>query len=175
MTTDEKDLLVRALGTDEPPLRLDLDALETRARTRVRTRALIGVVIAVATISAAALAVNGHEAVDSAGPAERAVGYCYRTADIGSTAPNQHVMIGLGDRDGRVDVTGEIVRICGDSWQSNVYDFQPRRPGATSYPVPPLVACVLTAKAVDAGVGAVGVFPGTASTCAELGLQGARQ
>ncbi|GAB3158910.1 hypothetical protein GCM10027258_71150 [Amycolatopsis stemonae] len=69
-----------------------------------------------AAISGAAVALNSHEAGESAEP-----------TDIGSVAPNQHVMIA------RVTAT------------------------------------------VDAGAGAVGVFPGTASTCAELGLQGARQ
>jgi hypothetical protein len=105
-------------------------------------------------------------------PTEREVAYCYRTADIGSTEANQHVAIGVGGRDGRVDVTGQIMRICTDSWQSNVYDFQPR--DGASYRVPQLVACVLTGKAAAATKGAVGVFPGDGGTCAALGLPAAR-
>ena len=180
MTTDEKDLLVRALGADEPPLQLDLDALESRGQARRRHQALLGVaaaVVGVAGISAGVmLAAGGHSAVDTAAPGsplaptERQIGYCYRTADIGSTAPNQHIAIGVGGRDGRVDLTADIMQICSDSWQSNVYDFQPRQPGATAYRIPQLVACVLTSKAAGATEGAVGVFPGTANTCAELGL-----
>jgi hypothetical protein len=180
MTTDDKDLLVRALGADEPPLQLDLDALEARGQARRRTRALVGVAAAVVGIAAISsgvmLTTGGHSTVDTAAPGsllaptEREIGYCYRTADIGSDAPNQHVAIGVGGRDGRVDLTGDIMQICGGSWQSNVYDFQPRQPGATLYRVPQLVACVLTSKATSVTEGAVGVFPGNNSTCAELGL-----
>jgi hypothetical protein len=173
MTTDEKGLLVRALGADEPPLQLDLDALEARGHARRRTHALVGVA---AVSGGVMLAAGGHSTVDTAAPGsplaptEREIGYCYRTADIGSDAPNQHIAIGVGGRDGRVDLTGDIMQICSDSWQSNVYDFQPRQPGAAYYRVPQLVACVLTSKATSATEGAVGVFPGNTSTCAELGL-----
>ncbi|MEV6898951.1 hypothetical protein [Amycolatopsis sp. NPDC051372] len=179
MTTGDRELLIRALGTDEPPMRLDLDALEARGHARRRTRALTAVTAAVAGVAAVSGGVTvlgGHSAVDAAAPGSllaptnREIGYCYRSADITSSAPNQHVGIGIGGRNGPVDVTGDIMQICSDNWKSNRLDYQPRQPGVTDYPVPPLVACVLNAHAVTAAEGAVGVFPGDASTCAELGL-----
>jgi hypothetical protein len=180
MTTDDKDLLIRALGADEPPLQLDLDAIEARGHARRRTRGLIAVTAAVLGVGAIAggvvLGAGAPSALEAAAPGslvlptERDIAYCYQTADIGSTAPNQHVAIGVGGRDGRVDVTGQIMQICSGSWQSNVYDFQPRQAAGTSYRVPQLVACVLTGKATNATEGAVGVFPGDGSTCAALGL-----
>ncbi|WIX93208.1 hypothetical protein [Amycolatopsis sp. DG1A-15b] len=180
MTTDDKDLLIRALGTDEPPLQLDLDAIEARGHARRRTRGLIAVTAAVLGVGAIAGGVvrgaGAPSALEAAAPGslvpptERDIAYCYQTADIGSAEPNQHVAIGVGGRDGRVDVTGQIMQICSGSWQSNVYDFQPRQAAGTSYRIPQLVACVLTGKATNATEGAVGVFPGNGSTCAALGL-----
>ncbi|MFB9684523.1 hypothetical protein [Amycolatopsis plumensis] len=180
MTPTDKDLLLQALGTDEPPLHLDLDAIEARGQARRRTRGLIAVTTAVLGVGAitggVVLGAGAPNAVESAAPGspvaptEREIAYCYQTADIGSTQPNQHVAIGVGGRDGRVDLTGQIMQICSDSWQSNVYDFQPRQAAGTTYRIPRLVACVLTGKAANATEGAVGVFPGNGNTCAALGL-----
>ncbi len=180
MTSEDKDLLVQALGTDEPPLHLDLDAIEARGRARRRRRGHIAIAATVLGVGAiaggVALGVGAPSALQSAAPGslvaptEREIAYCYQSADIGSTAPNQHVAIGLGGRDGRVDLTAEIMQICSDSWRSNVYDFQPRQAAGATYRAPQLVACVLTGNAANATEGAIGVFPGNETTCASLGL-----
>ena len=184
MTSDGKDILVRALGTDEPPLHLELEAIEARGHARRRTRSVIAVTAAVLGVGAIAggvvLGAGAPSALEPAAPGslvaptERGIAYCYQTADIGSTLPNQHVAIGVGGRDGRVDVTGQIMEVCSDSWLSNVYDFQPRQAAGETYRIPQLVACVLTGKAANATAGAVGVFPGNDGTCAALGLPAAR-
>lgn len=163
--TNEKDLLVQALGTDEPPLTLDFNAIEAKGRARRSAVATAAVVSGVGVITGGVVLGLGS-AGNPGVPTEREIAYCYRTADITSDSPNQHIPVGIGGLGGRGDVTADIMQICADSWRSNVYGFQP--PEADH--IPPLVACVLTDDAVNATAGAIGVFPGDSGTCAALGL-----
>lgn len=105
-------------------------------------------------------------------PSVRTMGYCYRTADITDPDPDQHILVGLSgnDPDGRGDLVGDITDICRTSWEQNLYNFQPDKPGTDTYPVPDLAVCVLTDAAAEAQEGAVAVFPGGPETCRALGL-----
>ena len=110
--------------------------------------------------------------VTTAAPREREIAYCYRTADITSTENNQHVAFGINGAgpNGRGDAAADSMSICATAWTDDYYEWQ--KPGLPRV-VPPLIACVLTSAAVDidpAAVGAVGVFPGNAQTCAAMGL-----
>ncbi|GAA4538181.1 hypothetical protein [Amycolatopsis samaneae] len=192
--TKEKELFVRALGTDEPPLNLDFEALEatnTRRRRAKSIAPLAGAAVAVSAVIGGVALVTAPEAppaVQAAAgappavkvevPTVRDIAYCYRTADIGSREPSQRVPIGINGtgKDGRGDVAAVAMRICGSAWRDNVYHWQPPgdSPGQHQYAVPALVSCVLDSSALGAESGAVGVFPGDAATCAALGLSAAR-
>lgn len=197
----EKELFERAVGADEPPVRVDFDEIEHRGRRALRRRRAVvpGVAAAVTVVALSGglfLATGSGEersgqvpvaagptsgtagsgpprATDlrSAAPDTRDAAYCYRTADIGSNEPDQHVLVGVSgdDANGRGDVVSRIVDICRTAWKNNYYGWHPEGSGL-EFPVPQLVACVLGDAAVDAKDGAVAVFPGTPQTCAELGL-----
>ncbi|MCU1684698.1 MAG: hypothetical protein JWQ81_5437 [Amycolatopsis sp.] len=170
----EHELFERALGVDEPPVTLDFEAIEAVGARAVRRRsklalggAAAAVVLAVGGIIAAmshsaALTTPAH-GIRYAAPTDRSGAYCYRTADIGSVATNQHVLFGISDG----DAASGAMEICRSAWTDDVYqwipDGQPRI-------APPLIACVLDSRAAKAMTGMVAVFPGTAQTCAELRL-----
>ncbi|MEC3975205.1 hypothetical protein [Amycolatopsis sp. H20-H5] len=187
--TTERDLLDRALGTEEPPMNLDFDAIEStgaRAVRRRRAMALTGTAAAVVLAAVGGFAAFGPGAAGpqqisaasdgkttTAVPSNRTLAYCYRTADITSTAINQHIPVGINGsgEDGRGDVAASIVEICTGAWADDVYQWHtPGLPRVT----PPLTACVLTRAAVDVEAGTVGVFPGDKQTCASMGLPVAR-
>ncbi len=195
--TTEKDLFTRALGTDEPPLRLDYEgpARQVRSRRFRPAWAVVAAAAAVATVLGGAALINstGSTALPSGGelqvgdaepevrveaPTEREIAYCYRTADIRSTEVNQRVPIGINGngREGRGDVASRAMSICGDSWRNNYNGWQSvpvtTAPvvGGHQNAVPALVACVLNSDALKAESGAVGVFPGDPTTCARMGL-----
>ncbi|QRP50249.1 hypothetical protein [Amycolatopsis sp. FDAARGOS 1241] len=184
--TMERELLERALGSDQPSLSLDFEAIEAQGARAVRRRtklALAGTAVAVAFagLGAVALLTRGTPQavtpaapgqVTTAPPIEREIAYCYRMADITSSEPGQHVRFGISGNspDGRGDAAAGSMRICATAWAEDYYQW--RQPGLPRV-VPPLVACVLTPAAVDidrAAVGAVGVFPGDRTTCAAMGL-----
>ncbi|MEU4667633.1 hypothetical protein AB0F91_06620 [Amycolatopsis sp. NPDC023774] len=171
-----RDLLDRALGSDEPPLRLDFEAIAAQGARSVRRRArlaLAGSAAAVVVAALGAVAVLRHEPVSPASsgqityakPNDREIAYCYHTADITSPAPNQHVPAGINGNspNGRGDIAAAIMDICVTAWRDDYYEWH-------SPTVPPLVACVLTSAAVGVEAGAVGVFPGDERTCAVMGL-----
>ncbi|MFI5611998.1 hypothetical protein [Amycolatopsis sp. NPDC051903] len=184
--TTERELLERALGSDQPPVSLDFEAIEAEGARVVRRRtrlALAGTAVAVILVGlgATALLTRGTPQVvtptapgqvTTVAPFEREIAYCYRTADITSSEPNQHVAFGISGAggDGRGDAAAAGVQICKTAWAEDYYQWQ--QPGLPRV-VPPLVACVLTPAVVDidrAAVGAVGVFPGDGTTCAAMGL-----
>ncbi|WP_433271505.1 hypothetical protein ACQPZF_12570 [Actinosynnema sp. CS-041913] len=193
----DRELFERALG-DEPPLGLDVAAIERAEALRARRRR-IGVPLAAATVAVVLIgggaALTGGIGASSGGPGSsgataapsaaskptretavpgnREAGYCYRTADITSREVNQHLLFGIAGAgpDGRGDITAHIMSICDDAWRNNYsgWNGTPRTDG-TAHPVPELVACVLDDRAVDTVEGAIAVFPGTPDTCAGLGL-----
>ncbi|TVT54954.1 hypothetical protein FNH05_10115 [Amycolatopsis rhizosphaerae] len=191
----EQELFTRALGTDEPPLRLDVDALADANLRRRRPHpalSLAGTAAAVAIVIGGTVLLTSHNATSpsragSPGaavgtpeikvepPTRRDIAYCYRTADISSQEPNQHVPIGINGKgkDGRGDVAADAMQICSTAWQENYYNWQ-RRPAASQgqyrFAIPALVSCVLDPDAVGVESGAVGVFPGDTATCAGMGL-----
>ncbi|MBM7774036.1 hypothetical protein JOD54_004240 [Actinokineospora baliensis] len=185
-----------ALG-NEPPLRVDLDTIEAKGARSLRRRRLIVPAVAATCVAGVTLGVvlvantgrpSGPSGVEmaaspsttgssakapgpgfSAAPTNRVMAYCYRTADITTTEPGQHTLIGSsGGPEGRGDVASRALSICGKGWTDNAFDWWPST--AAPLPVPNLVACVLGDDAHDVEDGTVGVFPGTAETCAELGL-----
>ncbi|MEU4804937.1 hypothetical protein [Actinosynnema sp. NPDC023587] len=191
----------RALA-GEPPLGLDFEAIEQAgARSLRRRRAAVPALTAAAAVvvvggvvaltgtgngdadRTAQVAGSGQTAstvstparISTAVPITRTAAYCYRTADITTDEPDQHVMIGLAGNDpnGRGDVAARLLNICGMAWRDNLYGWQgPIRDGET-YLVPQLVACVLdetAAAATEVFEGAAAVFPGTEQTCADMGL-----
>ncbi|MET7998796.1 hypothetical protein ABZU76_48810 [Amycolatopsis sp. NPDC005232] len=184
--TTERELLERALGSRRPPVSLDFEAIEAQGARAVRRRtklALAGTAAAVVLVGlgGAALFTSGTPQtvtpaaggqVTTVAPTEREIAYCYQNADITSSADNQHVAVGISGNsaNGRGDAAAAIISLCTTAWADDYYQWQ--KPGLPRV-VPPLVACVLTSAAVDidqAAVGAVGVFPGDATTCAAMGL-----
>ncbi|MBP2340072.1 hypothetical protein JOF41_006250 [Saccharothrix coeruleofusca] len=196
------EVFERALD-GEPPLRLDFEAIERAgARSLRRRRAAVPTLTAVAAIvvvgGVVALTGTGSGGptrvagpgqsvpagsptrtapapISTAVPTTRTAGYCYRTADITTDEPDQHVMMGVAgdDPDGRGDVASRLLNICGMAWTENLYGWQgPVHEGGT-HTAPQLVACVLdatAAAATDVVAGAAAVFPGTEQTCADMGL-----
>ncbi|WP_199443077.1 hypothetical protein [Umezawaea beigongshangensis] len=189
----------RAVGADEPPLRVDFDAVEQAgARSLRRRRAAVPLLTAAAVVAAVSGAVAltgppgggtsaqlaapgastspaGARPIGTAVPSTRTAAYCYRTADITSDEPDQHVMVGFAgdDPDGRGDVASRLLRICGSAWTENHYGWRGPIGDGKTYSAPDLVACVLddaAADATDVVEGAAAVFPGTEQTCADLGL-----
>ncbi|MFF4597671.1 hypothetical protein [Amycolatopsis sp. NPDC001319] len=171
-----RDLLDRALGSDEPPLGLDFEAIEAQGARSVRRRvrlALAGTAAVVIGAALGAVAVLQHPQASPASsgqityakPNDREIAYCYHTADITSDAPGQHVGAGINGNspNGRGDIAAVIMDICATAWRDDYYEWH-------SPTVPPLVACVLTSEAVEAQAGAVAVFPGDERTCAAMGL-----
>ncbi|AHH99181.1 hypothetical protein GCM10010174_49420 [Kutzneria viridogrisea] len=193
----EKSLLRQALGEDEPPMTVDLEAVEAQGRRALRRRRqiipLATTMAAVALVAGGVVVVNGHDTspaqvtpaspgtsttvpkpvISTAAPSQKTMAYCYRTADITipTDATNQHVAVGInGHIDGRGEVTGHIMNICRQAWEKNYYDWFPASSGQQQRSAPALVACVLNSHAVDAEEGSVGVFPGDEQTCANLGM-----
>jgi hypothetical protein len=188
--TTERELLTSAVGSDQPPVSLDFDAIEAQGERAVRRRtklALAGAAAAVVLVGLGATALltrGGPQTVSpaapgqvtTAAPTEREIAYCYETADITSSADGQHVAVGVSgsSADGRGDTAAHIMSYCATAWTEDYYQWQ--KPGLPRV-VPPLVPCVLTSDAVNidrAAVGAVGVFPGDATTCAAMGLSVAK-
>ncbi|GAA2986271.1 hypothetical protein [Actinokineospora diospyrosa] len=177
--TRERELLDRAVGV-QPPLTLDFDAIEAIGKRAVQRRSRLMATGAVVAISAIALGgavlmtrpsvpeVTPGSAPVTVEPTTREIAYCYRTADLTSTAPYHHIPVGVSNG----DAAGAINEICAAIWTEDQYQWSSRGPGASP---PPLVSCVLTTTAVEpqAGAvesGAVAVFPGDIHTCSSLGL-----
>lgn len=201
----EKELFERVLGADEPPLKLDVTAVERAGRRSLRRRRWIAPA-AIAVVTAAGLTVavlglrseNDHgleaaaapsvpaaltpssEAPDPpryAVPTTRTMAYCYRTADITTTEIRQHVLIGISgnDPDGRGDVAARAMPICTQAWEQGYWGWQPPVTDGRPHTAPALVGCILTDAAVKAQEGALAVMPGDESTCTRLGLPIAKQ
>lgn len=104
----------------------------------------------------------------SQAPTDRGMGSCYTAADL--DAP--HGDFAVSSTDGIPgDAAGAALELCSHFFGSGFYsatDPDYRDPmvdpnGPATHPVPPLIPCVMDD-------GSVGVFPGTAETCADLGL-----
>ncbi|MFC0434756.1 hypothetical protein [Kutzneria buriramensis] len=191
-----KSLLQQALGDEEPPMAVDVEAAERQGSRALRRRRqvipLATAAIAVAVVAGGVIfvtarnpvqlppAAHGQPApttpISTAAPSDITAAYCYRTPNITTSLDktNQHVMVGVNGHieGGRGDVRGAIMDICRQAWEANYYDWFPA--GSGKHAAPPLVACVLDADAVDAMAGTIGVFPGDAQTCANMGLPVAR-
>ncbi|WP_326565656.1 hypothetical protein VSH64_27745 [Amycolatopsis rhabdoformis] len=184
--TTERELLDQALGSAQPPLSLDFEAIEAQGVRAVRRRtrfALVGTaaVVLLVGLGGTVLFTRGSPTlvtpaaggpVTTAKPSERGIAYCYENADITSSASGQHVPFGISGHgpNGRGDAAAESLSICATAWAEDYHQWQ--KPGLPRV-VPPLVACVLTSAAVDIdreAIGAVGVFPGNEQTCAAMGL-----
>ncbi|MGW4487899.1 hypothetical protein ACWEOE_29135 [Amycolatopsis sp. NPDC004368] len=184
--TTERELLQQAIGSHQPPVSLDFEAIEARGARAVRRRTaltLAGSAAAVVLVGLGAVSLLTRATpqvvtpaspgqITTAAPSQREIAYCYENADITSTEPHQHVPFGISGSgpNGRGDAAAESMSICADAWSQDYHQWQ--KPGLPRV-VPPLVACVLTSAAVDIepeAVGAVGVFPGDATTCASMGL-----
>jgi hypothetical protein len=169
------ELFDQALGSDEPPVTIDFEAVEASGARALRRRSALlvsGVAAAVVlAIGGAVFATQPSAPRDAAAhgiryaaPTDRQRAYCYRTADISSDATNQHVMFGVS---GPADTAAEAMDICSDAWKTDLYGWIPAgQPRAA----PPLIGCVLSSDALNAATGTVGIFPGTPQTCADLSL-----
>lgn len=174
------ELFEQALGGDEPPVAIDFEAIEASGARALRRRSVLrlsGVVAAVVlAIGGAALVTQQSEprmtaahGIRYAAPTDRTGAYCYRTADITSDATDQHVLFGVS---GPADTASDAMGVCANAWKTNLYGWSPAGQPRVA---PPLIGCVLGSDAVDATSGMVGIFPGTAQTCADLGLAVAKR
>ena len=119
-----------------------------------------GIVIAAGGGSAAAIGLFG-EAADTT------TGYCYATANLDESGSNRTEFATAGI-DQRLDAAAAVsVDVCAAYWRSGVFTGgtvdSNRPPAGGSWPVPPLIACVLPS-------GKAAVFPGDPTTCHSLGL-----
>jgi len=94
--------------------------------------------------------------------------YCYRTANLDENSGNRMEFATQGTKQNPRDAAASGVDICAAYWRAGVFHIgKPadvdRVPTGGTFPVPPLVACVLPS-------GQAGIFPGESVTCRSLGL-----
>lgn len=147
------------------------DAAGTRPRGHRRRRLAI---IACGVVCAAGVGVGTAAAFGafSAPPTDRSVAYCFTTADLHDPTNHEDVTVALPPGQKKLtehDAAASAIEICADAWKQGRYSATdpkitiPPKPLPWTYPVPPLVACILPS-------GQVAVFPGTEATCTTLGL-----
>jgi hypothetical protein len=95
-------------------------------------------------------------------------GRCYSgiSTDYGDDFPGTTVAVASSPGSTPADVPPQLVQACAAVWRAGILQLNQSQVGgapAGTYPVPPLVACVLPS-------GQAAVFPGQPDTCDGLGL-----
>lgn len=143
------------------------DARPPRRRAR-RGVLVIGAAVVVASGVGIGTAV-ALGAFSSAPPTDRRIAHCYTTANLSDPSNHEDFAVASGGNPSLRDAASSALDICRGGWLQGRYSAEdPKialnpKPPPWHYPVPPLIACVLKN-------GQVGVFPGQAATCQQLGL-----
>ncbi|HEY3737774.1 MAG TPA: hypothetical protein VGL26_10050 [Jatrophihabitans sp.] len=157
-------VMLAALAAAEPEL------LPPERPLRRRRTVLIATVAAVLAAGVGVGSAAAAGAFRSAPPTDRRIAHCYTTASL--TDPHNHedfTVASDGTNPSLPDAASHAMDICTGGWLQGRYSStDPKvlldpKPAPWNYPLPHLIACVLPS-------GEVGVFPGTVTTCTELGL-----
>lgn len=147
-----------------------------QCKTRIRRRLVLPVA---AVVGAAAIGTGTAAALGAFAPsapvADRTTAYCFASsADLTTPANQIAFMVGVEEGSGRTpDAAAAARSICEGAWQqgrmhpdAEIKVTDPV-PGVFDAPVPALTACVLDN-------GSVGIIPGDAQTCNQIGLPNAQ-
>ena len=167
-----RGLPVRAISSDAQARHLHMIAAladeQPGRRRRRRRRFAIGAGSLVVALGLGAGTAAAFGAFRTEAPPDRSMAHCYSTLDLHSTVNHNDFMVANpGSSPSLPETASHAMDICEGAWMQGRLSLSDPKvlfdPQPGTFPVPPLIPCVLPS-------GQVGVFPGTAAACASLGL-----